>query len=84
MRHKRFVYRCPLCEQTGLQPDPGAVYKVRVCDTCEGSGKVRMTVMQWIEVDYKLRGGESWQRYVLIRVRIVAAKTTFTARASAT
>ena len=57
MRHKHFVYRCPLCEQTGLRPDPNAVYKVRVCDACAGKGKARLTVMQRIELDQELRGG---------------------------
>jgi DnaJ-class molecular chaperone len=51
MRHKRFVYRCPLCQETGLQPDSWAVYKVRVCDACKGKGRVLMTVMQRIELD---------------------------------
>jgi DnaJ-class molecular chaperone len=51
MNHKRFVYRCPTCKQTGLQPDPNAVYKVRVCDTCAGRGNARLTVMQRIELD---------------------------------
>lgn len=56
MRHKHFIYRCPRCEQTGLQPDPAATYKVRVCDTCEGKGKARITVMQRIELDQEMGG----------------------------
>lgn len=58
MRHKRFIYHCPLCEKTGLRPDPEAVYKVRVCDVCEGRGKAVLTVMQRIELDGKRSAGE--------------------------
>ncbi len=51
MKHKRFIYTCPVCQKSGLRPDPNAVYKVRVCDVCEGSGKARLTAMQRIELD---------------------------------
>lgn len=57
MRHKRFVYLCPLCSHTGLQPDRMAVYKVRVCEACAGSGKLRLTVMAWIELANRVLGG---------------------------
>jgi hypothetical protein len=46
-----------MCEQTGLQKDPNAVYKVRVCDVCDGRGKARITAMKRIELDHQLRGG---------------------------
>jgi hypothetical protein len=58
VRHKRFIWRCPLCQETGLRLDPQAVYKVRICDACAGNGKMRITVMQRIELDQELRGGE--------------------------
>ena len=57
MNHKRFIYTCPTCDKTGLQPDPNAVYKVRVCDTCGGVGKAKITAAKRIELDYQLRGG---------------------------
>ena len=57
MRHKLFTYFCPVCEQTGLRPDANAAYKVRICDACEGKGKARMTVKQYIELDQRLGGG---------------------------
>lgn len=59
MRHKRFVYDCAQCERTGLQPDPKAPYKVRVCGQCEGNGYIRMTVSQWIELDRQARAEAS-------------------------
>jgi hypothetical protein len=51
MRHKRFNWRCPLCRETGLQPDPREVYKVRVCTGCTGRGRALLTVMQRLELD---------------------------------
>ncbi len=59
MNHKRFVYRCPMCEETGLQKDTKAVYKVRVCDVCAGRGRARITAAKRIELDHQLRGGKS-------------------------
>ncbi len=58
MNHKRFLYHCPACEKTGLQPDPDAVYKVRRCEECGGIGRMRITVMKRIELDQQLRGGK--------------------------
>jgi rRNA maturation endonuclease Nob1 len=57
MNHKRFLYLCPACERTGLQPDLKAVYKVRRCDACGGEGKMRITVMRRIELDQEVAGG---------------------------
>jgi DnaJ-class molecular chaperone len=55
MKHRRFSYRCPICDETGLQTDPTVAYKVRVCDACTGSGKLRLTVKRLIEIDRQLR-----------------------------
>jgi hypothetical protein len=63
LRHKRFRWGCPRCRQTGLEPDRLAVYKVRVCTVCEGSGRLRITVAQRLDLDLprpmanSLRGG---------------------------
>ena len=60
MRHKRFVYRCPVCKETGLRPDDRALYKVCVCEVCTGAGKLRQTVQQRISWDgpRTARGGQ--------------------------
>ncbi len=56
MKHKRFTYQCPNCNCTGLQSDPKSPYKVRVCATCGGFGKARLTVQRRIELDRQLGG----------------------------
>lgn len=82
MRHRRFIYRCPSCQETGLRPDPEAVYKVRVCEPCAGKGKTRITVMQRIELDRELRGGRSkCSRNRSQRVLSGCLRSTLTGRA---
>jgi DnaJ-class molecular chaperone len=55
MKHRCFSFHCPACDETGLQPDPSVTYKVRICDACTGSGKLRISVKRRIEIDRQLR-----------------------------
>jgi ribosomal protein L37AE/L43A len=53
--HKRFVYQCPMCDRSGLQKDPKAVYKVRICSLCGGRGTAKITAAKRVELDHQLR-----------------------------
>jgi DnaJ-class molecular chaperone len=37
---KKYRVKCGACGGSGLQPAPTEVYSVRVCDGCNGHGKV--------------------------------------------
>jgi DnaJ-class molecular chaperone len=50
MRHKQFPRKCSVCNCTGLAPDPTAVYGVRPCDACKGSGTVMLTMFEIVRV----------------------------------